>query len=342
MRQLLSDAIDDYDKFRASQDRSKRTRYNDRCTLKALLTSAGNIYCHNLSDRHVTDFLATRSLTRSTNALRLDHVILNTFFGWARHTARMPRTVDPMIYRSKPKKIERERERIHVSKFPSLLDCAGERCARDRAIMAVALYTLLRASEMKTLRVGHLDLDAGYIKARIHKGKTEDRVPISAELDAELRRWLPTYAGLCGELQPEWALLPVRMKRPVQGENGRFDRHEEYYLPNRAMHDMYPTVKPILERFGFAVVDDEGKATQEGAHTLRRSGARALFDSLSTRGYDNALRVVQAMLHHKSIVQTEHYIGISADRKSRDDLIRGQVMYPGAAGDNVTRLEIAR
>lgn len=63
-------------------------------------------------------------------------------------------------------------------------------------------------------------------------------------------------------------------------------------------------------------------------HTLRRSAARALFDRLATEGYDGALRLVQAMLHHAQSSTTEHYLGLTLDKKRRDDIIRGESMYP--------------
>jgi hypothetical protein len=66
----------------------------------------------------------------------------------------------------------------------------------------------------------------------------------------------------------------------------------------------------------------------EGCHTLRRSGARALFDDLVERGgYDGVLRHVSAMLHHKSTLMTERYLGLDVDVKKRNDLIRGKKMY---------------
>jgi len=41
-------------------------------------------------------------------------------------------------------------------------------------------------------------------------------------------------------------------------------------------------------------------------------------------GYDAALRTVSAMLHHKSSATTEQYLGLSSERKRRDDRLRGR------------------
>ena len=55
-----------------------------------------------------------------------------------------------------------------------------------------------------------------------------------------------------------------------------------YEIAKKAMHSIgYPSVK------------------NEGIHTLRRSGARALFDSLKAQGEDQALLIVGSMLGHK-------------------------------------------
>jgi len=58
----------------------------------------------------------------------------------------------------------------------------------------------------------------------------------------------------------------------------------------------------------------------QGTHTIRRAAARHFFDSMSSDvGYDAALRTVSAMLHHKSSATTEQYLGLSSERKRRDD-----------------------
>src|SRR5690606_30101648 len=63
----------------------------------------------------------------------------------------------------------------------------------------------------------------------------------------------------------------------------------------------------------------------EGCHTVRRSVARAFFDSMATdTGYDAALRTVSAMLHHKSSATTEIYLGLTSERVRRDSLLRGR------------------
>lgn len=67
---------------------------------------------------------------------------------------------------------------------------------------------------------------------------------------------------------------------------------------------------------------------QEGEHTLRRSGARALADRLRHEGTDSALLRVASMLGHKDIRITQHYIGWDTERDQRNELLAGQPMFP--------------
>lgn len=94
-------------------------------------------------------------------------------------------------------------------------------------------------------------------------------------------------------------------------------------------------------RFGESIRDESGSSLSEGVHTLRRSGARALYDRLVSEGYDGAMRTVQSMLHHSSIQTTEHYLGIHLDKKRRDDVVRGKHLFPTST-ENVVGMESIR
>lgn len=334
---LLSDAIDEFDRHRKSQDFSKSTLSNHRGTLKKFLAVNGNIWCNAITDKHVTRFFEEISKTKQPQSMRNDHTALSVFFEYARYKGYMSLDVNPLWGRRKPAKVKRERNRLHVSRFASFLDAAEQRCERDRAAMSVVLYTLMRDSEIVDLRLWDLDLEAGYIKARIFKTKQEDRVPICAELDKELRRWLIYYTEQVGVLKPHYYLLPSRSTRGVQGAGGVIESIIQTRLePERPIGALGRLAREALIKIDFPVEDGNGKPLYEGAHTIRRSGARALFDQLVADGYDRALRIVQSMLHHASSAQSEEYLGITADRRSRDDILRGQVMY--ALGGDVIEL----
>ena len=62
--------------------------------------------------------------------------------------------------------------------------------------------------------------------------------------------------------------------------------------------------------------------------------------------YDGILRYVSAMLHHKSTVMTERYLGLDVDVKKRNDLLKGRRMFttPEAiieSSENITAIREA-
>jgi len=337
MREELSPAVEAYLRHRRSQDYSKATLRHEQQVLKRFMLINGNIWCHGITDVQVNRHFEEVSKTRAPSSMRNDHATLQQFFKWCRHTGRMPVDSDPMFGRRQPKAMHRERNRIPVTDFTRLLEVAEEKEPRDRVLVAVLLYTLMRDSEVTSLRIRDVDLNGGWIKAVIHKTRQEDMVPISSELDAELRAWLTHYTTMVGNLEPHHFLIPARAVHPVHGGDGKITHHASIYKPERQIRAAGRVVTPLLERFGFPIADQYGKPLNEGAHTIRRSGARALFDQLVDGGYDHGLRVVQSLLHHKSMTMTEKYIGISADRRSRDDIIRGHTMYR-VERDNVIEL----
>jgi integrase len=341
-RALLSDSIDAYMLHRSSQNYSKATLKADTQVLKKFLAITGNVYCHSITHRHVERHFEEVSKTRKPASLRNDHGVLVRFFKWARHTGRMPIDSDPMFGRRQPRPVKRERNRLHVTRFGELLEAAEERDPRDRALCALLLYTLGRDSEVTDLRIRDLDLQAGWLKVRIHKTGQEDTLPVSTELDSEMRRWLTHYTAVAAPLQPWFHLVPARGVFPIKDDRGRILKHESIYRPERKIGGAGRIVNPILEKIGFPVLDESGKPCGEGSHTIRRSGARALFDQLVEGGYDHALRLVQSMLHHASVTMTERYIGITADRRTRDDVIRGKMMYQQSSSENVLQMRVGQ
>lgn len=340
MRQELSDALTDYIVLRSSQDFSKRTLLNEKGVLKRFLSVNGNVWVHSINERHVTRYFEDAAKTRAPRSLQLDHTVLNQFFDWARKTKRLPLDMDPMAGRRRPKTRKKERNRVPVSDFSRLLEAAGERDPRDRMIVAVLLYTMVRDQEAADIRLGDVDLARGTIRVRVSKSLQEDDMPICAELDQELRLWLTHYNRETPmQLESRHFLLPGRKSVGIiaRGERGRIEGHEMIYVPDRPVSRLGKVVTPILEDIGFPVADHMGKSTMEGAHTIRRSGARALYDRLASEGYDRSLRLVQSMLHHSSVAITETYLGVTADKRSRDDILRSRPMFP-VDESNVVRL----
>ena len=145
----------------------------------------------------------------------------------------------------------------------------------------------------------------------VTKTHDSDMVPMCTELDQEVRRWLTAYAEECGPLQPEWLLIPGSKSAGYQ---------KQTYDTSRSMAKPELVVQAALPGFN---------AERTGMHLLRRSSARAMFDTLVEAGYDGALRRVQTWLHHASAKQTEEYIGVTLDRDQRDRETIGQSKFPG-------------
>ena len=140
--------------------------------------------------------------------------------------------------------------------------------------------------------------------------------------------------------------LVPRIRRPALANDGRgpgggysVERKKGNTLPYTKCSRPHRYVQRTLVKFGIPIRDEEGKSLHEGVHTLRRSGARALFDELVDRGgYDGVLRLVAAMLHHKSTQMTERYLGLDVDTKKRNDLLRGERMFAEPDKSNVVEL----
>jgi integrase/recombinase XerD len=61
---------------------------------------------------------------------------------------------------------------------------------RDYALVATALFTGLRCSELAHLQLAHLDLDAGVLRVVNGKGQKDRELPVIPRLEAILRRYL--------------------------------------------------------------------------------------------------------------------------------------------------------
>jgi integrase len=301
------------------------TLKNDAASLKILMSVVGDIQPRNITTRHEDRVIRVLAEGKAVATFNCRLAGLKAFIRWCHREKLIPREHVPLDV-SPRKNVRPERNRVPVERFGELLDAAAH--PRDRILIACGLYLFLRASEIRVVKLHDVDLEAGEVHVYLKKTDDYDVMPISAELDQELRRWLAYYENEQGRLDPDWYLVPAKNSlalRPNEEGVLRPDVSSARLKPKEHMSThMENPVKRALRGIGF-------DTKQEGLHTLRRSGARAYFDSLVDAGYDGALKRVSAMLHHASVTMTERYLGIREDRHSRNVAIRGRVMFPAAA-----------
>ncbi len=158
---------------------------------------------------------------------------------------------------------------------------ASAKNPRDLAIIELLYATGLRASELVSLQLNDLNLDAGFVKC-IGKGEKERIVPVG-EAAAKA---ISTYIN---------EERPKLMKR--EGENTLFIDRNGTVLSRQALWN-------IIKKY----VKKSGIRAKSSTHTLRHSFATHLLE----HGAD--LRTVQEMLGHSNISTTEIYTSVSRER----------------------------
>lgn len=312
----LSAALVEYETIRRSR-LAQSTLQNDHSVLARFIQGVGDPQAHLLTPRAVELYFAqesARQMASSFNKVRTRVGLFMKFLqrrGWI--------DADPLAEVAPRQVTRRERLRLSADELREVIE--GAERARDRAFLAVAIHTALRKSDVCAIRLRDVDLDAGLIHVVTKKTKLVDALPITQELDAELRRWLRVYSGYIAEQQqmfperghqlgPDSFLLPPYWDEGYTGAR--------WVSPDRQITHSERIVQAALRRIGHT------ETKGEGVHTLRRSTARHLFETASTEGHDSALRTTAALLGHKSVTTTEGYLGVSLDRQKRDALLRGR------------------
>jgi integrase/recombinase XerD len=160
----------------------------------------------------------------------------------------------------------------------------GAAGARDRAMLELLYATGLRVSELVTLEVNQVDLEARVVLAR-GKGNKERLVPLGAPAADALRGWL---AG------PRERMLKGRRTRDL-------------FVTPRGHRMTRQGFWKLLGRYARAA----GIARRISPHKLRHSFATHLLEG----GAD--LRAVQSMLGHADVSTTEIYTHVDRSHARR-------------------------
>lgn len=318
----LSDTREQYRAHLEARGLAPNTIKNNIQVLNIALALWGNIQITSISGVHIDRLFRARRWSPATRNLYLS--FLRGFFRWCRREGYMARDFDPTDGWGNTRVPRQEKLRIPPEKFPDLLEVAPH--PRDRMVCALGLFTFCRGGELATLRISDVDLTRHELRIYRHKTREEDFLPISVELAQELDRWFGWYRQDTGSiLDPEWYLVPSKYPNLFR-QNGLTRRLEvvqgatAHVRPTQQMTHPYRAVKRTLAALGYP---DHG----EGEHTLRRSGARALFDHLRDQGYDGALMRVSSMLGHADVKVTQRYLGLSLERTQRNESIAGELMF---------------
>jgi site-specific recombinase XerD len=161
-----------------------------------------------------------------------------------------------------------------------LLAMAG--CLRDRLLLSLGYGAGLRAGEVVTLRVKHIDSAQNIIRVEQSKGKKDRLVMLSPDTLAMLREW--------------WKVRPNRWDAGVASQ-------ERLLFPGRKPGE--PLTTRQLNRLFHDTADAAGIKKAVNLHSLRHSFATHLFD----RGVD--IRTIQALLGHSKLETTARYTRVA-------------------------------
>ena len=342
---LLSEAIEPY--LRKRERGARNTHLQDRDILRRFLRVTGDLQLRHLTPAHgelyfyggrvgrqdwpgIAEMVGTVTFNHYRSRLR-------SFFAYCRASGWL--RLDPLVNVERARSVPQEKTWLTPDQLVQMLEATED--PRDRAFLALAMNTGLRASEVASLRVGHLNLPAGTLSVEITKTSDRDVMPVTADLDREMRVWLTAYTERVGRLEPDMHLFPAREAPKFDwevdeatGERVRFHR-EMRLRPHARIGHPAGIVKAAGERLGLVMWG-------QGVHLLRRSMARLYFQMRRDEGYDGALRETSALLHHTRSSTTELYLGLDPERERRDASLRGRPFLTAlAAADNVTPLRRA-
>jgi integrase len=228
------------------------------------------------------------------------------------------RTMEVLTEGLKEKSTQTNRNRYRMTREEVLLLLEAAEHPRDRALVAFLANTGLRISEAVRMRVRDVAFNKGELYVYLPKTKEEVTVPLSLDLERELRDWLRAYTEEVGTVKRSYYLFPVFRKAFFMHGHAQVPNRERRLNPEGWISHPTYIIKDIAVKAGIEL--DPGDAW----HTLRRSFARILYEDAREHGHDNALRIVQAALNHKEVSTTERYLGLDIERQRYADMIKGK------------------
>jgi integrase/recombinase XerD len=244
--------------------------------------------------RHLMSFLQSEreralanqpkeSLRRlSSESVYLEIAALRAFYRFAEDEKLLPANIAENL--SLPRRWQRLPKALTAGEIESLLVPETPETPQglcDQAVMELAYASGLRLSELRTVRLEQLHLEAGFINV-VGKGNKERVVPVGRKAVAALERYLNAGRPRLVNARSPAAVFLTRRGTPF------------------APVTLWLRIKQRVRRSGIA--------RNVTPHMLRHSFATHLLE----HGAD--LRVIQELLGHASISTTEVYTHVTGQR----------------------------
>ena len=242
----------------------------------------------NNQDLHTADrlhiesfFMKLNSLGLSASSLARKASTLRSYFLFLLKTSVI--SSSPMVGIKTPKLSKKLPNILSISDVDTLcnIDASNGVSKRDRAIIEVLYSSALRLSELSSLDIDSVDIEAKCVKV-IGKGKKERILPLGAKASEALSEWISARCDL----------------HPV--DNALFINKFGSRLSNRS----------IQNRLNFWV-KKQGLNCKISPHTLRHSCATHLLEA------SGDLRAVQEFLGHEDISTTQIYTNMDFEHLNR-------------------------
>jgi integrase/recombinase XerD len=294
----VEDLVEDFLVYlRHERGQAEQTEKTYAALLQRFVHWAGD---HGITDwrrvelKNLTDFLQHERIRKLENApedsprklssesVYLQIAALRAFYRFAEQERYVPANIAENL--SLPKRWKRLPKALTAAEIDQLLRPPAESTPAqlcDHAILELAYASGLRLSEIRTLRLEQLHLDAGFINV-IGKGNKERVVPVGGKATDAIRRYL-------GVARPQL----VKPKSPGA-----------VFLTQRGTAFSRITMWLRIKKR----VQSSGIARNVTPHMLRHSFATHLLE----HGAD--LRVIQELLGHSSISTTEVYTHVASGR----------------------------
>jgi integrase/recombinase XerD len=226
-------------------------------------------------------FLQDENLAAPSKARHL--VSLRMFYKFLRLEERSTQAVVELL--GSPKLWQRIPQVLSPVSIDLLLDAPTSQdrfYLRDKAVLETLYATGCRATEVVTLQVRNINLDAAYLRC-LGKGSKERVVPLGRAAVRAIQQYI-------GEGRPQFTTPPP---------------HPEWLFVSRSGK---PLCRVMLWKIVKKYCKRAGLSADVSPHTLRHSFATHLLAG----GAD--LRAVQELLGHASIATTQHYTHVDSSR----------------------------